>query len=221
MKHTEAKELLFVDRYLAGTLSGEDRAAFETHFLTCQECLDELELTEKLRQGVSDAFGPARRIEQPAIERTPAQSNGPRYATAASVLLAGSLLAAGLMYERDDGLEGPAAAQVFPVHATRSFGGEPSSLVRLSSPDAMAVLLVDPGLGDFEDYRVHVRRAAGDSTATVAELDGLHPTYEDMLAVMIPAADLTPGDYEIDLGGRAIQTGRYEPVTSLRFRVID
>jgi anti-sigma factor RsiW len=225
MKHTEAKQLLYVDRYLAGMLSGEDQAAFEAHILTCQECLDDLELTEKLRQGVRDAFGEVTHSEPPAVAARTASSNGPRYATAASVLIAGSMLAAGLMYERHDGLQSPAAAEVFPIHATRSVGNAPSSLLRLSSPGATAVLLVDPGLTDFDEYKVHVWRAAGDDTARgtaiVTELDGLQPTYEDMLAVSIPAADLPPGDYQIDLSGRADRTAPYERVTSLQFRVID
>lgn len=222
MKHTEAKELLFVDRYLAGTLSTEEQSAFEAHILSCQECLDELELTDRLRVGIKDAFGhlPVG-VDQHASDTGRATWGSPRYATAASVLLAASLLAAGLMYGRPDGHEGPAAAQVFPIHATRSVNAAPTSVVRLSSPDAMAVLLVDPGLTDYADYRVHVRRDDATFRSTVTELEGLQPTYEDMLAVTIPATVLPAGDYTIELSGRDGHDGDYAQVARLTFRVVE
>lgn len=222
MNHTEAKELLFVDRYLSGELSAAEREAFEAHILACQQCLDELELTEKLRLGFKDAFGgnPAA-PEQTASGDAVASLRTMRYATAASVLLAASLLTAGLMYRHSDRGEGPAAAQVFPILATRSISAESGNLLRLSSPEAVAVLLVDPGPTDYADYRVRVQRDDAADRPVVTELSGLHPTYEDMLAVSIPSSALPSGDYVIELSGRAGQDAGYEPITRLGFRVVD
>lgn len=222
MKHKEAKDLLFVDRYLAGSLSEEEQTAFEAHILACQACLDELELTDRLSLGFKDAFGQ----ESPEFEHAAAAGArnvllSPRYATAASVLLAASMLAAGLMYGSQDRYGGPAVAQVFPIHATRSVDAAPTSLLRLASPDAMAVLLVDPGLTDHADYRVHVRRGDAADRSTVTELEGLQPTYEDLLAVTIPAKALPAGDYTIELSGRASPDSVYARVSVLSFRVVE
>ena len=49
MDHAEIEERQVIDRYLLGNLREADAARFEQHYLGCQQCLDELELAERMQ----------------------------------------------------------------------------------------------------------------------------------------------------------------------------
>lgn len=53
MDHATIEETGIIDRYILGQLPPEEREAFEDHFLDCQECLERLELTRRMRDGVA------------------------------------------------------------------------------------------------------------------------------------------------------------------------
>lgn len=55
MDHHDIEDQQLVDRYLLGRLPPEQAAAFEQHYLGCSECLDQLELAEKLQLGFKAA----------------------------------------------------------------------------------------------------------------------------------------------------------------------
>jgi hypothetical protein len=52
MDHEYIRENNVTSLYLMGKLPEEDRAQFEEHFVDCQQCLDQLELTNDLRTGL-------------------------------------------------------------------------------------------------------------------------------------------------------------------------
>jgi hypothetical protein len=52
MEHSYIDEYDIADRYLSGKLSAEDRMRYEEHFLDCTLCLDQLEDTGDLRDGL-------------------------------------------------------------------------------------------------------------------------------------------------------------------------
>jgi hypothetical protein len=52
MDHQHIRENDVVSLYLMGKLPTEDRAQFEEHFVDCQSCLDQIELTNDLRAGL-------------------------------------------------------------------------------------------------------------------------------------------------------------------------
>lgn len=218
MNHKEAKENMLVDRYLAEQLGDRERRRFEEHYLGCHACQEQLELTEKLRGGLRDMVDAARPAVPAAAAQLPRASNAPRYAMAASVVLAASLVAAGLAYDGDRGGITATGAEVFPIHSTRSVS-DVSSRVRLSSPDASAVLLVDPGRGFKHDYRVTLRRLDGDAAPTLAQIAGVQPSYEALVAITVPGALLEPGTHVILLEGREDEAASYAVVTELRFQV--
>lgn len=218
MNHTEAKENMLVDRYLAGQLGDRERQRFEEHYLGCHACLEELELTERLRGGLRDMVDTARPAVPAEPARLPLAANAPRYAMAASVVLAATLVAAGLAYDGDPVGITATGAEVFPVHSTRSASGV-SSRVRLSSPDASAVLLVDPGREFRHDYRITLQRLDGDATPTLARVAGVQPSYEALVAVTVPGALLEPGMHTILLEGRDDEAASYDAITELRFLV--
>src|SRR5579863_9779938 len=49
MDHDYINEHGVVSLYVAGKLSPDERLGFEEHFVDCQQCLDQIELTEDLR----------------------------------------------------------------------------------------------------------------------------------------------------------------------------
>lgn len=55
MNHRDIEEHQVVDRYLMGRLAPEEAEVFEQHFLGCPECLERLELAEKLQLGFKAA----------------------------------------------------------------------------------------------------------------------------------------------------------------------
>ena len=50
MNHIEIEERQIPELYLRGKLSPDEAAAFEEHYLHCQECLDRLELADTFLQ---------------------------------------------------------------------------------------------------------------------------------------------------------------------------
>jgi len=52
MDHQTIDETHVVERYLLGQLSPQEAETFEDHYVDCAECLDRLELSRRLRQGL-------------------------------------------------------------------------------------------------------------------------------------------------------------------------
>src|SRR6185369_5484070 len=57
MDHATIEDQQIVERYLKGKLSPEEAARFEEHYLSCQECLDRLDLAESMERGFKRAAG--------------------------------------------------------------------------------------------------------------------------------------------------------------------
>ena len=57
MDHATIEDQQIVERYLKGKLSPEETARFEEHYLSCQECLDRLDLAESMERGFKRAAG--------------------------------------------------------------------------------------------------------------------------------------------------------------------
>lgn len=55
MNHHDVELAGVVDRYLLGRLSDEESARFEEHYLGCPECVEQLELGERMRRGLRRA----------------------------------------------------------------------------------------------------------------------------------------------------------------------
>jgi hypothetical protein len=57
MDHTEIEERQIAELYLMGKLPPGEAAGFEEHYLSCQECLDRLELAESMDRGFKRTAG--------------------------------------------------------------------------------------------------------------------------------------------------------------------
>ncbi len=57
MNHVDIEEQQIAERYVRGKLAPEEAALFEEHYLSCQECLDRLDLAESMERGFKRAAG--------------------------------------------------------------------------------------------------------------------------------------------------------------------
>lgn len=57
MNHPDIEENQVIDRYLRGSLTPDEAAEFEEHYLSCQQCLDQLALAESMQRGFKRAAG--------------------------------------------------------------------------------------------------------------------------------------------------------------------
>lgn len=212
---------LSVDRYLRGTLTDDEKAAFEERLLWDNELIDEVDLAQSLREGLQAvASEPATEPTRPGLlEWLASILLVPQYAAAASFLLAAVLMTAVFMtpiVEDGSGIDAyTPQTEIIPLLATR--GGDSQVIVVVE--DDWTVLLVDV-VGGYDEYRASVRQD------TAAEpfwaKDGLTPTYPEALAVGMPGSLLEPGDYVVTLEGvRVGDTGArdYEYIQDIPFAV--
>ena len=211
---------LAVDRYLRGTLADDELAEFEERLLWDEELRDEVDLAERLREGLEASV-------QRAAEKAPRTGlvdwlTGlfyvPQYAAAASFVLAVALTAGIFMsplIEVEDQPGGDVMpTEIIPLIATRGTDA-PTIYV---DPDSWVVLLVDAP-GGYDSFRVSVRRNDADEPFWVR--DNLQTTYPEALAITVPGSALGAGDYVLALDGvRVSDTGgpSHEHVQDIRFR---
>lgn len=238
MKKNQTNDDRLIDRYLAGELAGEELEAFEERLLYSPVLLDELEASERLRQGVQDVAA-MERANAPAFRAVASAGSAsvvslfrsPRYAMAASVLLLISLGVSSYLLQQNlqtPGMDGglPALTRIIPLVSVRAAAGsEPVNQLVLGDELQQYVLMLDPGFEDYTHYRASVLRLEpGESARLLWQVDNMIPGYEDMLALGVPATLLQTGDYEVRVDGwrNGGTPGRgYEVVNTLSFRVTE
>jgi hypothetical protein len=214
---------LLIDRYLQGALSNGEEAAFEERLAWDQDLIDEVDLAERLREGLQAAVADDQFTSNTGnfgiVSRLTGLFAVPRYAAAASFLLAVILTSGVLLnpFTQDD-IEpgGPVAVtEIVPIFAVRSDVGQTVAVNR----DAWTVLLVDV-VGSYDSYRVTVREDIPGAKPFLIQ-DGLLPTYPDALAVGMPGAALAGGPYVLSL--EALQESgagdkTYEHIQDIQFQ---
>jgi hypothetical protein len=193
-----------IERYLQGKLSAADEEAFEEAYMTDPELLGEVQLAERLREGLNGL--PAEQRAAPAKPRSRwlELAGSPRYGIAASLVAAAALVTSGALYFEQQGIgaggvsfAGASSPRIVPLLSVRG-SANPNTIVAPGANE-LTVLLVDAGLGDYDSYRaVLTRPGASDE---LVRLDGLTPAYEGMVAIALPDRALAAGNYEIRLEG--------------------
>ena len=192
-----------IERYLQGRLTADEEAAFEEAYIGNPALFQELKAAELLRRGLelheADSSG-----GQP--QSSPVRSaSAPRYALAASLVAAIGLALSAYLFVDNRALRGEAVAtaaapgRVVPLLAVR--GGEPNRIEAAESND-WTVLLLDPGFSPYDRYRATLVRRSGTEAAELLSVDGLSPSYEGQLAVVVPSRLLAPGQYDLILTAR-------------------
>jgi hypothetical protein len=194
---------LVVDRYLQGTLSGGEVAEFEERLTWDQALIDELDLAERLRDGLREATGEDSYTVAAARAGIGDWLSNlfsvPQYAAAASFALA-IALTAGVLLNPFGAVRGTGGFQatpteIIPLVVVR--GGTASPVV--FSAGTQLVLLVDV-TGSHASYRVTIR-ADRPGASPFWTQDEMLPTYLDSLAVSMPGGLLEAGPYVLTVEG--------------------
>ena len=227
MKHINNQ--LLIEKYLQGVLSTEEEQDFDELYLSSPELLDQLEAAEQLQQGMKDIAAVAESSQAPTYSRRNASMfHSPRYAMAATVFLTVSLLATGYLYQQNQNLSNEVqagaghSAQIVPLYSVRSADSTPINSFSVTAGTSHVVLMVDPGMEPFSEFRASVRSLGpSQQPAPILQFEGLHPGYEDMLALAVPTLKLQAGDYEVVVEGRreAGNGGQFEPINRVTFRI--
>jgi len=141
MDHVYVEEADLVSRYLLHRLSADEEQAFEAHFVDCPACLDRLETTKRLREGLRTLATDAALRTSPPAARWPL------------ALAAGLLLALGLAFAvaRIVGLRGELAGlrqDLSRIEArSRDLERQAGDLQRRIAPDPPGTPIPAPGAG--------------------------------------------------------------------------
>ncbi len=207
MDRQHISEGQIIERYLQSKLSAAEEQAFEEAYLGDPELLAELEAAERLRDGLEDFHKTERGVPTPPRSRWLELAASPQFGIAASVVAAAALIASGVLFLQNRGIEravtAPLAAassmRLLPLVSVRGAGD--SNVIGAPAADEWAILLLDPGFADYDRYRAVLVRVEGAAEQEVLTLDGMTPTYEHQLALGLPGRLLAPGDYAIRLSG--------------------
>jgi len=212
---------LAIDRYLQASLTNDEKAAFEERLIWDQSLLDELDLAEHLRGGLSDTVATDKfvgtRADAGIFRRLSSLASVPLYAAAASFLLAVTLTAGVLlsppMSGDDSSGAGATRTEIVPLLVVRS-GATQTIAVNEKS---WTVLLVDV-TGPYRSYRVSVRKDDSGAEPFWTQ-DGLFPTYPDALAIGMPGNALAAGSYVLNIEAVRDAGGtNYEHIQDLHFQ---
>lgn len=224
MDHSYIEENQVVDRYLMGKLPADEAELFEEHYLHCGECLEALELAEKLQRGFKRAAA-QEALRHAAVERLGVLAwlaRATRYPTAGiavAALLALAIVPAALLYRpSSSGFEPQINTTVLAMSPERSAPTgalDPSRVIRLSGEDEWLVLSLELDLPEHERYRVVLLRDGQDE---IWRRDGFMPDHLDALVLSLHSSWLDPGDYVARVEGLPAP-GDPVPVAHFSFRV--
>jgi hypothetical protein len=195
-----------IERYLRGALTPDEEKRFEEAYLADPDLLAEIELVERLQQGLKrygvDTGRQGRGAAAPAWLRI---MTSPQYAAAASVLLAVAVVFAGALYRENMSLRStPSLAAVptrtVPLFTLRGDGG--TVVPAAESSEVLTILAIDPGALEYDRYRATLTRMDPEGPEVVAQVGGLTVGYLQTVDVGVPERALTGGAYEVELEGR-------------------
>jgi hypothetical protein len=237
MDHPEIEERQVVERYLAGSLGAAEEERFEEHYLSCPQCLEQLELSQAWRDGLRHAAAEdalrstaAGRLGLAAwLARAARTPRGVRLLAAALVVLTLSLgttlVGLGVLSQRNSALAGRLAAArapqpnplILPLSPERGGADEPPA-ARLTLPQrpGWIVLSLELERPAYASYRVTLNSPGGE---TRWRGDGLTPDSRDSLTVALHSTDLSAGDHELRVAGQTAD-GTTAAVGRFAFRVV-
>jgi hypothetical protein len=214
-----------IERYLSGALTAEEEQAFEEAYLGDQELLDQVQAAERLRTGIKElgSAGSLERVRPSAGWHQWLAS--PRYAAAASVLLAVSLGFSAMLYRENLDLRESGTAQTFErtrLVRLEALRGGTEREISAPEPDERTVLQLDAGTVAYDTYRGTLNRRGGDRFETIWSRADLMPEPDETILIGVPGRDLQPGTYEALLEGRMNDwpAERFDEITRVGLKVV-
>jgi hypothetical protein len=234
MDHLTIEEHNVVERYLMRKLDGAEIALFEEHYLDCQECLEKLELSKRLYQGLQEIA--AQEVPKTLAQTTILAWILKRGRPFQGVLILGlltvvvlpwALLAPelGRMRGEQERLSGELVQALAPQTQTPIFSlspersasdEEPSTRVTVgSTPEWVVLALQLPPYQTSALYRVRLLEAEGTS---LWQSGPLQPNASGQIMLSVHSSWLEAKDYHLRLNTLTAE-GEELPVTRFSFRV--
>jgi hypothetical protein len=212
---------LAVDRYLEGSLEERECAAFEERLVWDQALIDEVDLAERLREGLRNSLADGLRTAETSTGADSSRMWGlwlrhSPYAAAASFILGVGLSAIFLLSSPlsvDEHRPKATPTEIVPLLTVRGANIQTVTL----KEDSWTVLLAD-ATETYDSYRVTVRPDR-DGAEPVLTHENLPRTYSEVVAVSVSGAELPPGRYVLTLqGARPSNSGiRWEHISDVAF----
>jgi len=235
MDHHYIEDQQVAERYLMGKLSAEETARFEEHYLTCQECLDRLELAERFDRALKgvaaeDAARSAVTARVGILAALARLSRSRQVAVVLAAVLVLVILPVGFLVREigrlDRELDRTRATlsavqintRILQLGPERSAPGErePVHRITLSSVPEWIVLEIEL---DAPEYATYQALLVGQDGNVAWQRDGLEPNELDALVISLLSTSLEAGDYCLRLAGIPPQ-GEAVLGASFSFRVI-
>ena len=214
MDHGKIEDDNVVERYLLGRLSDAETALFEEHYLDCAACLEKLEGSRRLQDGLQRiaAEEGARTLVRSTVFAWLAR-RGTAFQGALGLLLVSLMLLpwiflspelAELRRSRQQlealvgtGLAPHAQPLVYSLGPERSAGEEPSTRVSLGSePEWIVLALQPPPDSATHTYRGRLLDARG---TPLWQTENLSPDALGRILVSVHSSWLDPADYTLEL----------------------
>lgn len=195
MDHSRIEDHNLIDRYVRGTLPGDERAEFEEHFVDCAACQEQIEAAKSLRLAVRESVAETR------------PNSGWRWTAVAACACLGIALAASSMFlfERQSARSELASLRSSLDRAPVVFGlslsrdaSEPRAITIPAEPRWM-VFLAEIDATRYSRYRAAIVGSRGEE---IWRKDGIDANSPDSISVAVPSSALHAGTYTLVVAGK-------------------
>ena len=204
MDHSQAIETQAAERYLLGELSASEAEDFEQHYFECTDCAEAVESGGVFIANARAVLGrPSRQAARPPVPRKPFRflSLRPQWAfalasTAAFAFAGVALYEGAIVIPRlEHLLENPV---VLPAIQLAGASRGEAAPIRVPRGTPFVPLWADiPPDVRSSHYRCVLTRAG----QNIFEVTGPAPAGAQPITVLVPAAKLSSGDYELTIFG--------------------
>lgn len=238
MDHETIERDQVIARYLAGRLSSDEESEFETHYLRCSDCLDQLELeygfSAGLKQAVAeDAVVPFERPPTPIEPSSSRPSSSAsrsftsRWALAAALVMTVATAFLAFRWTAERAVNESLVVRLAEAVAPRANAlildlvvvrGDASPAVRLILPATPRRIVLRLELDDATHDRYRATLVdEGDQILWSA--DDLEADAYGTVTIGLDSSFLAPGDHRLRLETPA-ENGRWQAAATYPFRVV-
>ena len=205
MTHQEAVETFATERYLLNEMSEADRAAFEEHYFSCEDCAQDVRTAEDFRDAARDVLrrDRERRPGTGKVLDSTARAGTKWYRSTVIPWTLAAALAGIAVYQpfsvKDGSAKDGSAYALNPVTIRPDSRGEPP--VVPASPDVNAFYLEVNGVAPGTDLTLDIKNAAG--RAIPSRPAKAPPVGASLLLLLTDGTQPEPGSYVITLTDNA------------------
>lgn len=210
-----------IDEYLGGTLTTNEREAFESYFINSPERQEQFRIANALKVYIDDSKQDA--SDSPPLESSvaPAESRWTPFRKAIAVV---SMAAAVLLivvlgwYLLLVGSPSPSnSLSVILTPAVQTRAGGPVQTVRVPLGTRYLHLQLKLARNDYQKYRVTVVNSDGNVVQANENLTPSTDTGGPAVQFYVSASQMPPGEYQLKLDG--VADGKFESADGYRFVV--